>query len=461
MRYISTRGGGTSQNFKQVLMSGLAPDGGLYVPEHWPQIDTNEIKNLPYAEAAARIMWPFVDGFIPRQDFERLVHETYGPDIFRHPDVVPVKPLYDNFSVLELFHGPTIAFKDVALQLLGRLFDYALKLENRRITIVGATSGDTGSAAIEGCRHSPHARIFILYPHRRVSDVQRRQMTAINAPNVHTIAVEGNFDDCQNMVKSMFADEAFRTAMNLSAVNSINWARIMAQIVYYFTAANNPAFSGRRVSFSVPTGNFGNVFAAHTARHMGAPIDRLLIASNRNDILTRFFETGAMTARDVEPSLSPSMDIQISSNFERYLFEVVGKNPKTLADLMDEFKSQGRYNLTPTIMEHVKKHFTARRANDAETTDTIRAVYSKCDYILDPHTAVGFKAAVDCAADIYGPIVSLACAHPAKFPDAVEDAIGLRPALPDHLADLMERRERTTILPNDLKTVQEFIRSQP
>lgn len=444
--YISTRGSGP-KSFEDVLLEGLAPDGGLYVPQNWPRLDMAALKGKSYVDVAEAVMFPFVEESIERKDFRRILEQTYGPEIFRHKDVAPLHKVYDNIHVLELFHGPTIAFKDVALQLLGRLFDHVLTRRNERVTIVGATSGDTGSAAIEGCRHSGRVNIFILHPKGRVSDVQRRQMTTVKADNVHNIALEGTFDDCQNLVKAMFNDAEFRKEMNLSAVNSINWARIMAQIVYYVTTV---LALGEGVSFIVPTGNFGNVFAAYAARKMGVPIKSLIVATNENDILARFFQSGTMEAKDVHPTLSPSMDIQISSNFERYLFDVVGRDAEKLKALMEEFKRDGKYAAA------IGSDFTAHRCDDVQTLAVIKKVYRETGYVLDPHSAVGMAAALEMKSA--GPIVTLATAHPAKFPDAVEKATGTRPALPPHLADLMGRPEYFDKLPNDLNGLQGFIR---
>lgn len=397
-------------------------------------------------------MFPFVEGLIEREDFCRIITETYSTKIFNHPKIAPLHKLKDNLYVLELFHGPTIAFKDVALQLLGRLFDHVLQKRDERVTIIGATSGDTGSAAIEGCCHSDRTNIYILFPEGRVSEVQRRQMTTVQVPNVHNIALQGTFDDCQNTVKAMFNDAEFRAEMNLSAVNSINWARIMAQIVYYVTSALELGAPEEEVTFVVPTGNFGNIFAGYVARKMGLPI-QLIIATNKNDILTRFFETGEMKAQEVEATMSPSMDIQISSNFERYLFDLLGRDAEKLRELMQKFSKSGHFSLSE------KGEFHAYRTDEGETLETIRKLYEETGYILDPHTAVGMKAALEVAVDAPGPVVTQATAHPAKFPDAVEKAIGQRPDLPAHLSDLMEREEFVTTLPNDLGQVQNFIRN--
>lgn len=464
MKYISTRGGGEPQTFEQVLLAGLAPDGGLYVPESWPEIDLTELKAKSYCEIAQIVMYPFVEGSITCEDFNSIVNETYSESVFRHADVTPLHHLEgygdNNIYIMEQFHGPTIAFKDVALQLLGRLFDHVLKKHNKRVTIVGATSGDTGSAAIEGCKSCAQADIFIMHPRGRVSDVQRKQMTTIDAPNVHNIALEGSFDDCQNMVKAMFGDEDFRSTVNLSAVNSINWARIMAQIVYYFTCSLKLGAPDKEVSFVVPTGNFGNVFAAYCARNMGLPIKTLGISSNKNDILTRFFESGEMKADDSFQTLSPSMDIQISSNFERYLFDLLDRDAAQLNELMNGFKQSGGFTVNDKTLQTARKQFSSNRTDDTETLDLIKEVYDATGYVLDPHTAVGMKGTKELASDDKNcAIVLLATAHPAKFPDAVEQAIGQRPALPEHLSDLFERKEIMTEQSNDLNLAMEYVKS--
>ena len=459
IKYISTRGGGEPQNFEQVLLSGLAPDGGLYVPEIWPQIDLDTLKGKSYVEIAEIVMYPFVEGSIEREDFRSIITQTYAT--FRHEDVTPLHHLENyangNIHIMEQFHGPTIAFKDVALQLLGRLFDHVLSKRNERVTIVGATSGDTGSAAIEGCKTCDNIDIFILHPKGRVSDVQRKQMTSVNAPNVHNIAINGTFDDCQNMVKAMFNDVEFRQGINLSAVNSINWARIMAQIVYYFATAIKLGAPDKEVSFVVPTGNFGNVFAAYCAQNMGLPIRTLGISTNENDILTRFMDSGSMALGDAHATLSPSMDIQISSNFERYLFDLLGRDAERLSDLMNNFKEDGDISVSDTDLTNARAQFTAVRTNDDETIVLIKECYEASGYILDPHTAVGMKGAKQIAADNDSAVVLLATAHPAKFPDAVEKAIGLRPELPAHIADLMSREEFMSEQDNDLQSVQKFV----
>lgn len=462
IRYFSTRGAVKGASFTDVLLGGLAPDGGLYIPETWPDIDRIQMERMvgtPYADIAYQVIAPFVGKDIPEDDLKAIIAQTYSKE-FEHSAVAPLVQIGPNAWVMELFHGPTLAFKDYALQLLGRLFDYVLEKKGERITIVGATSGDTGSAAIEACRHCKNIDIFILHPHGRTSEVQRRQMTTIEGNNVFNIALEGTFDDCQNMVKAMFGDEKYNREMNLSAVNSINWARIMAQIVYYFTAALALGGPDRKVSFAVPTGNFGNVYAAYCARSMGLPVRRLIIGSNRNDILTRFFETGTMKTSAVEPSLSPSMDIQISSNFERFLCDILDRDTKSIATLMKSFKDSGKFTIGDEYMSRARKQFDARRCTDEQTQEMIKACYQETGYVLDPHTAVGLFASWQVRDDPSVPLVALACAHPSKFPDAVEKATGIRPELPPRLADLYDREEKYDILPNNLEKVKTFIKER-
>lgn len=462
VNYISTRGGVSPQSFTDVLLKGLAADGGLFIPESWPQFDLDKLRGLaglPYAEVAKYVISPFVKNDVTPAVLEKILSEVYTHE-FSHSAVAPLVQISPNVWVMELFHGPTLAFKDYALQLLGRLFDHVLEERGERVTIVGATSGDTGSAAIEACKSCKNIDIFILHPEGRTSEVQRRQMTTIDAPNVYNIAIKGTFDDCQDMVKAMFNDQKFRGDINMSAVNSINWARIMAQIVYYVTASLALGGPNRKISFAVPTGNFGNIYAAYAARQMGLPIKHLVIGSNRNDILTRFFETGAMKAGSVEPSLSPSMDIQISSNFERYLCDLLNRDTKSINTLMESFKKKGAFNIGAQYMDKARAEFDAHRCNDAQTKMMMKACYKETGYILDPHTAVGLFAGMQVREDPSIPMVALACAHPSKFPDAVEAAIGIRPELPPHLADLYDRKEFVTPLKNDLKTVQDFIKSK-
>ena len=455
MHYVSTRGSAPRLGFADALLAGLAVDGGLYVPEQWPSLPPS-ITGTTYAERAAQVMAAFVDGDCGLDDATllRLCRESYAT--FRHPAVVPLVQIGDRHFVQELFHGPTLAFKDIALQLVGRLFDHVLTARGERVTIVGATSGDTGSAAIEGVRGCAHVDIVILFPHGRVSEVQRRQMTTVDVPNVRLVAVEGTFDDCQDLVKAMFTDTPFRESMRLSAVNSINWARVMAQVVYYVVAAD--VLRGP-LTFSVPTGNFGNVLSGWIAQQMGAPIDGFLVGSNVNDILTRFFTANDMSTAPVVASLSPSMDIQVSSNFERLLFEMNGRDGGMTAEQLQRFRATGRLTVEDDQRgAFVDGVFRAASVDDAATLDVIRATYATTGMILDPHSAVAVGAAERLGAP--GPIVSLATAHPAKFPDAVEQAIGHRPALPPHLAELFDRPERFTVLPNDLVAVERFVASR-
>ena len=457
MHYVSTRGNAPELTFGDVLLTGLATDGGLYLPESWPQV-VADARSTSYVDTAADVMWPFVEGAIERDAFEAMVADTYST--FATDNVVELVELAPNEWLMELFHGPTLAFKDVALQLVGRLFDHELAKRQSRTTIVGATSGDTGSAAIEACRDRDAVDIFILHPHGRVSDVQRRQMTTVEASNVHNVAIEGTFDDCQDLVKAMFADESFRSEVSLGAVNSINWARVMAQIVYYVVAAQRVAPDGSPVSFTVPTGNFGNVFAGWGARMMGVPVDRFIVASNRNDILTRLFTTGTMAIEGVVPTLSPSMDIQISSNLERLLFETHGRDGQRVADLMTEFRETGTITIDEAHHALLGELWHAERVDDegvGGVVETIADVHRDLTMLLDPHTAVGLAAARRNPSA--SPMVTLATAHPAKFPDAVESATGIRPPLPERVGDLFDRDERFDVLPNDLATVEAHVRS--
>jgi threonine synthase len=452
MRYVSTRGRAAELGFCDALLAGLATDGGLYVPQTWPNQPT--MTGSTYASKAASLMAPYVEGEIPQDVFAQLCTTAYST--FRDPAVVPLVQIAPEHYLLELFHGPTLAFKDVALQLIGQLFDYVLTQRNQRVMIVGATSGDTGSAAIDGVKGCKNVDIVILYPNGRVSDVQRRQMTTITSPNVHTVAVDGTFDDCQDLVKAMFNDAPFREANSLSAVNSINWARVMAQTVYYFTALET---LGRSASFSVPTGNFGNVLAGWIAKQMGADIEKLIVGSNSNDILTRFFETHSMDMVPVVPTLSPSMDIQISSNFERLLFEMNNRDGGATTEQLNQFRQQGKLSVEPDqFAKWIAPTFRAHRANDADTLAVMKRIYGESGMLVDPHTAVGIASAEACA-EPGVPTITLATAHPAKFPDAVKKATGVHPALPDHVADLFDREERIVNLPNNLQAIEAFVAS--
>ncbi|MCZ6604857.1 MAG: threonine synthase [Alphaproteobacteria bacterium] len=459
-RYISTRGRAPAVGFIDALLTGLAPDGGLYVPEAWPQLsaaDIEDMKGLGYAEIATRVMAPFVGDAIAADDFAALVGDTYA--VFDDPAVAPLKELGDGLWLMELFHGPTLAFKDYALQFLGRLFDHVLAERGERITIIGATSGDTGSAAIAGCRIGDRMEIFILHPEGRPSEVQRRQMTTVLAHNVHNIALAGSFDDCQDAVKAMFDDEGMRAEFNLSAVNSINWARIMAQIVYYVVAAVKLGAPEKEIAFAVPTGNFGNVYAAYAASRMGLGIDRLIVGSNANDSLARTFATGTMKMEPVQPTLSPSMDIQVPSNFERLIFDLYDRDGDAVTRLLAEFREKGVVTLPRARLAKALTLFTGATVSDDETLATIRAIHAETGMLVDPHTSVGITAARRIDAREPVPVVALACAHPAKFPDAVVDATGERPALPERLADLYEREERLAHLANDIGLVKEFVRA--
>jgi threonine synthase len=463
MRYISTRGEAPPRDFEGVLLAGLAEDGGLFLPEAWPVLSPAEwraLRGLPYAELAARLIHPFAGGSIPFADLRAMTGAAYAG--FGHPAIAPLVQLDPRCFALELFHGPTLAFKDMALQLLGHLFEHALARRGERITIVGATSGDTGSAAIEACRDRDRIDIVILHPQGRTSPVQRRQMTTVPSDNVRNLAIQGDFDACQDLVKAMFNDAPFRREMNLSAVNSINWARIAAQIPYYAAAALALGAPDRPVAFSVPTGNFGNVLAAWAVRRMGLPVERLIVGANRNDILARFLAANDMSMRPVEPSLSPSMDIQVSSNFERLLFELLGRDPRATAGQMRRFRAEGRMPVPDAAWREATALFRGFALDDAGTLAEIRRLWEGQGYLADPHTAVATAAArrPELVPEDPGiPVVVAATAHPAKFPDAVERATGMRPALPPRLADLLEREERFTVLPADLAQVEGFVRS--
>jgi threonine synthase len=455
--YISTRGEAPALGFRDALLAGLARDGGLYLPSHWPQLSKRDIRNLrgkSYAEVAFEILKHFVDGEIPDDKLKAMINEAYAT--FRHPAVVPLVQTGPNDFVLELFHGTTLAFKDVAMQLLARLMDHVLAERGERATIVGATSGDTGGAAIDAFAGRDRTDIFILFPEGKVSPVQQRQMTSSTASNVHAVALKGNFDDCQNIVKEMFNDVAFRDRVKLSGVNSINWARIMAQVVYYFTAAVSLGGPDRKVSFTVPTGNFGDIFAGYVAKKMGLPIDRLVIATNDNDILARTLKTGRYEMQGVMATTSPSMDIQISSNFERLLFEAYGRDPSAVRASMASLKQSGAFEIKPKVLKAIKSEFRAGRATQEQVAETIRETLEATGYLLDPHTATGVFVAQKYARP-GSPMVTLATAHPAKFPAAVKSACGIDPALPSWLADLMHREERFDTLDAELKAVETFI----
>ncbi len=460
VQYVSTRGPGNPQPFQHVLMSGLAPDGGLYIPESWPQADPSMLAGLagrPYAEIAWQMMSAFAGDILPPGELQAVMREAYALGNFDHAAVAPLVQIGPDLWLLELFHGPTLSFKDYALQIVGRLFDRVLEHSGQRMTIVGATSGDTGSAAIEACKGCRNLDIFILHPRGRTSEVQRRQMTGVGAPNVFNIALDGTFDDCQALVKSLFADQALREKYHLSAVNSINWARIVGQMAYYIAASVALGAPGRAVSFVVPTGNFGNIYAAWAVRRMGLPIGSLTVASNRNDILTRFFETGTMKVERVDPSLSPSMDIQVSSNFERYLCELLGRDFAAVRRLMEGFASKGAFILPSDLHRAALNDFHAVRCSDAGTLETMRLCHAETGMLIDPHTAVALHAARSVKTG--SPTVVLGCAHPAKFPEAVQKATGITPPVPPRLAGIMNKAEHMIALPNDLDRVRNFIRA--
>ncbi len=458
MKYISTRGQAPELDFEEVLLAGLASDGGLYVPDELPSYSLDEIRSwreLPYHELAYKIVSPFIGDAVEEQALKDMIKDTYAG--FAHSAVAPLAQIDHNEYVLELFHGPTLAFKDFALQLLGRLLDYVLEKRGEKAVIMGATSGDTGSAAIEGCRRCKTIDIFILHPYNRVSEVQRRQMTTIPGDNIHNLAIEGNFDDCQSMVKASFRDQSFLAdGRRLVAVNSINWARIMAQIVYYFYASLNLGGPDRKVAFSVPTGNFGDIFAGYLAHKMGLPIDQLTIATNQNDILHRFMSQNLYKKNPLEHTLSPSMDIVVSSNFERLLFDLFDRDGHAIADLMDKMNNE-EVSIEEDRMARAREMFDSYALNDEVTCQTISQVFGESEYLLDPHTAIGVKAARETRRNKDVPMVTLGTAHPVKFADACTKAGMQYPELPAHLSDLLEREEKYTVLPNDMTKVQGFI----
>ncbi|MFN3615878.1 MAG: threonine synthase [Rubrimonas sp.] len=461
MRYVSTRGAAPVLSFEEAMLTGLARDGGLYMPETWPRLTEDEIAAFAgqsYEEVAARVMSPFIgDAFTP-DEFRAIIARAYAG--FGHAARAPLAQIAPNDWILELHHGPTLAFKDFAMQLIGQMFEVALGRRGQRATIIGATSGDTGSAAIEAFRGLDAVDVFILYPHGRVSEVQRRQMTTPVEANVHALAVEGDFDDCQALIKAMFNDFAFRDALKLAAVNSINWARVLAQAVYYFTAAVALGAPRRPVAFSVPTGNFGDVFAGHVARSMGLPIGQLVIATNRNDILHRTLLTGRHDKAGVHPTTSPSMDIEVSSNFERMLFELSGRDGAEIAALMAALKNDGGFALRQDILAGLRAGFASGRCDDERAGRIIADILRHTGQVIDTHTAVGLAAAQDNRGDPATPMVTLGTAHAAKFPDAVQAACGVRPGLPPRMADLYDRTERVTIVPADLAAVQAAVRER-
>lgn len=458
MKYISTRGQARELEFDQALLAGLAEDGGLYVPYFWPQFSAHDLTvlaGLPYAELALRVMQPLTGAAIAPDTLKRLIDESYAS--FDHVAVTPLVQLDHQNWLLELFHGPTLAFKDVALQLVGRLFDHVLTARKERVNILVATSGDTGSAAIHAIRGRDAANIFVLHPRGRTSEIQRRQMTTVLDANVHNIAIEGTFDDCQNLVKAMFNHAAFRARARLSGMNSINWARVMPQIVYYFHTVLALGGGQRPINFSVPTGNFGDIYAAYAAKRMGLPVHRMLIATNNNDILARTLATGKYTLGEVQPTLSPSMDIQVSSNFERLLYEANSRNADSVRSQMESLPQSGSFTLSTGAHDYITQQFSACRVDEAATLNEIARTFAETGMQIDPHTAVGRAAARMHTREPGIPMVTLATAHPAKFPEAVEKATGIRPQLPPRYRDLLNLPERCTILANDLASVEAFI----
>jgi threonine synthase len=460
VQYVSTRGEAPTLGFAEAMLAGLARDGGLYVPTAWPRLDSETIAGFagrPYAEVAVEVIRPFVGDVIPDSDLARMTREAYGR--FRHPAVTPLVQFGMSDFILELFHGPTLAFKDLAMQLLSRLMDEVLTARGERTTIIVATSGDTGGAAVEAFRGRARVDLFVLFPHGRISDVQRRMMTTVTDDNVHTLAIEGTFDDCQAIVKGMFSHQVFRDQVRLSGVNSINWARIVAQVVYYFTAAVALGSPGRKVAFTVPTGNFGDVYAGYVALCMGLPIDRLTVATNVNDILARTIATGAYELRQVVPTSSPSMDIQVASNFERLLFDLYRRDGRAVRALMASVAQSRRFALSASALSALRGVFSAGRADEDDTAASIRTLLRETGQLIDPHTAVGIAVAEKESRDQSIPMIVLGTAHPAKFPDAVEAASGVRPQLPEWLADLDRRPERVTRLPADQTAIEHHILS--
>ncbi|NOX29619.1 MAG: threonine synthase [Actinobacteria bacterium] len=461
MKYVSTRGDAPVLDFSGALLTGMAIDGGLYVPDSWPSLTADQLarfRTSQYHEVAAEVIGLFVEGSaIEQTDLAQMTEAAYAT--FRHPEVVPTRQISEDEHLLELFWGPTLSFKDVAMQLLGRLFEHELGRTGRTLTIVAATSGDTGSAAIEACRDRAGIELVMLHPNGRVSEVQRRQMTTVLSPNIHNVGVDGTFDDCQDLVKAMFGDRPFRDEMRLGAVNSINWARVSAQVVYYVVSSVKLSDQYKaKVSYTVPTGNFGNILAANIARTMGAPIDRLVIAANSNDILPRTHESGEMAMDSVVATSSPAMDIQVSSNFERLLFELFERDGKALADAMRAFRSEGVMRLDSAQLVALQDGFGAGHATESEVNDTIAEVYEQCGTVIDPHTAVAVSVGRKNRAES-GPMVYVASAHPAKFGDAVEAAIGIEPQLPPHLSDLLDRPEKCEVVDPDLGSMERYVRS--
>ena len=465
INYLSTRGGQSSLQYEDVLLSGLARDGGLFMPEEWPTFsysELNEMKKLSYSELAAKIMTPFIQPSLSHSEVLKICNEIYSK--FTNDEVAPLKKMEDNLFILELFHGPTLAFKDYAMQFLSKAFNVALTKNKQRAVILGATSGDTGSAALEAFKGKDNVDIFILFPDGKVSPVQQKQMTRINDLGAHALSVKTDFDGCQEIVKDCFEDLKFKDQISLSAINSINWVRLLPQIVYYFYSALKVGAPDQEVAFSVPTGNFGNILAGWMAKKIGLPISNLICGSNQNDILTRFFNNGVMERQNVNPSFSPSMDIQVSSNFERLLFEILDRDAIKVKQEMNNFKKNGIFSIPKEIMLKVNYLFSAYMISNNETLDIIKNTFENYNYILDPHSAIGFgsakKALNEKVISSSTPIISLACAHPSKFPDVIKKAINIEPQLPDHLKELMVSKEYFKVIGNDTKFIKNYLKEK-
>ena len=465
INYLSTRGGESSLQYEDVLLSGLARDGGLFMPEEWPNFSHSELiemKKLSYSELAATIMTPFIQPSLNYNEVLKICNEIYSK--FTNDEVAPLKKMEDNLFVLELFHGPTLAFKDYAMQFLSKAFNVALTKNKKRAVILGATSGDTGSAALEAFKGKDNVDIFILFPDRKVSPVQQKQMTWINDSGAHALSVKTDFDGCQQIVKDCFEDLKFKDQISLSAINSINWVRLLPQIVYYFYSALKVGAPDKEVAFSVPTGNFGNILAGWMAKKIGLPISNLICGSNQNDILTRFFNTGVMERKNVKPSFSPSMDIQVSSNFERLLFEILDRDPIKVKQEMYNFKKNGIFSIPKEIMLKVNNLFSSYTISNNETLDIIKNTFEDYNYILDPHSAIGFgsarKALNEKIISSNTPIISLACAHPSKFPDIIKKAINIEPQLPDHLKELMVSKEYFKVIDDDTNFIKNYLKQK-
>ncbi len=457
MKYISTRGQANQLNFQDVLLSGLARDGGLYVPQQWPEISFNELESfvgLSYHEIAIRVMKPFVGNTFPEDKFRSMVYDAYSE--FEDVNVCPISAIAEDHYLLELFHGPTMAFKDIAMQLIGQMFDYTQAKQNSRVTIIAATSGDTGSAAMSAFSRCDYADVFIFFPKGRISEVQRRQMTTIGRPNIHPIAITGDFDDCQALVKQMFNDFKFRDQVRLTGVNSINWARVLCQIVYYFVSAVALGAPKQKISFSVPTGNFGDIFAGYVAKKMGLPIDKLVLATNENDILHRALQTGAYEKRGVMQTMSPSMDIQVASNFERILFDTCERQPEQVVELMDKLARDGHFALNSKILNRMRSDFSSCSVTESQTAATIKDISQSLHKLVCPHTAVGIFAA-EKMKSINSKMITLATAHPAKFPEAVKSCTGVTPELPKKYYDIYTKEENLTCASTDLTEIKQII----